>query len=161
MSVEELEKSLGCKLDNPQFGSEQQPFDYRTNTDYQFAIFSPKDQDKYVELFNNYGQISYQFEYGKLKSVQLTFMNNVDKMKNNNLKELSVKIKDKLIELYGENYELNESSKNKESKLDVTTYTWEHKENEKSVTRVFVSTMPSSGEINTVSLGVSYFTNKD
>ena len=161
MSINELEENLGYTLDNPEFGSEQQPFDYRTNTNYKVAIFSPKEQDKYVKLFDNYGQISYQLEAGELKSVQLTFKNNVDKMKNNNLENLAAKTRDELIKLYGENYTLNDSSADDKSSIDVITYTWEHIEDDNSVTRIFLAVMPSYEKTNTVSLGVSYFANKN
>ena len=161
MSINELEENLGYTLDNPEFGSEQQPFDYRTNTNYKVAIFSPKEQDKYVKLFDNYGQISYQLEAGELKSVQLTFKNNVDKMKNNNLEDLAAKTREELIKLYGEDYILNDSSADDKSSIDVITYTWEHIEDDNSVTRIFLAVMPSYEKTNTVSLGVSYFANKN
>lgn len=161
MSINELEENLGYTLDNPEFGSEQQSFDYRTNTNYKVAIFSPKEQDKYVKLFGNYGQISYQLEAGELKSVQLTFKNNVDKMKNNKLEDLAAKTRDELIKLYGENYILNDSSADDKSSIDVITYTWEHIEDDNSVTRIFLAVMPSYDKTNTVSLGVSYFVNKN
>lgn len=161
MSINELEENLGYTFDNPEFGSEQQPFDYRTNTNYKVAIFSPKEQDKYVKLFDNYGQISYQLEAGELKSVQLTFKNNVDKMKNNNLEDLATKTRDELIKLYGENYILKDSSADDKSSIEVITYTWEHIADDNSVTRIFLAVMPSYEKANTVSLGVSYFVNKN
>ena len=161
MSINELEENLGYTFDNPEFGSEQEPFDYRTNTDYEFALFSPKEQDKYVKLFDNYGQISYQLESDELKSVQLTFKNNVDKMKNNKLEDLATKTKDELIKLYGENYTLNDSSADDKSPINVITYTWEHIADDNSVTRIFLAVIPSNGKTNTVSLGVSYLVNKN
>ncbi|MBR4060692.1 MAG: hypothetical protein IKK03_12735 [Lachnospiraceae bacterium] len=161
MSINELEENLGYTFDNPEFGSEQEPFDYRTNTNYEFAIFSPKEQDKYVKLFDNYGQISYQLELGELKSVQLTFKNNVDKMKNNKLEDLATKTRDELIKLYGENFILKDSSADDKSPIDVITYTWEHIADDNSVTRIFLSVIPSTENTNTVSLGVSYFINKN
>ena len=158
MSINELEENLGYTFENTEFGSEQQPFDYRTNTNYEFAIFTAKE---YVKLFNNYGQISYQLEAGELKSVQLTFKSNVDKMKNNNLEDLATKTRDELIKLYGENYILKDSSADVKSSVDVITYTWEHIADNNSVTRIFLAVMPSYENTSTVSLGASYFVSKN
>ena len=85
----------------------------------------------------------------------------VDKMKNNKLEDLAAKTRDELIKLYGENYILNDSSADDKSTIDVITYTWEHIADDNSVTRIFLAVMPSNENINTVSLGLSYFATQD
>ncbi|MCT4597089.1 MAG: hypothetical protein N4A50_04325 [Vallitalea sp.] len=93
MSVEEVEKSLGYDFGEPIVGSEPQPFDYRKNTEYAGAVFSPHDVN--IKLLDSYADISFQFKSNELISVTL-------KINNGNLEKINKDIFDELTRIYGE-----------------------------------------------------------
>jgi len=165
VTLPELEEALNYRFDKPVTGSGIVDHDYRNDTEYSQVEFMVDPWRASVSLFGCGGRVSYNFwgdlllvDGGRLVGVEASFKedayigdqkNDLDKLLEDLLRELE--------RLYGEDYEILNSSF-----TDSTSYTWRgYPEDGEAVNHLTLNVTSSQEKISTISVAVIYIVKKD